>query len=169
MRVVLARATYFAAVLLTALTAGLEFAHVLEWPQKAHYPAELYSRLQESLYIWFGNLGGVVFVLAVLGGLATAWLFRGSPGRGLIATAAGLQLVGLVVFLTVVYPVNAHFPVDGPTVVVPTGWEALRTRWELGHTLGFGLFAVAFVLLMLAWPAAATESRRSLRAASGSR
>ena len=39
-----------AALLLTAWTMGLEFAHVLEWQPKSAYPGPLYVRLQEPLY-----------------------------------------------------------------------------------------------------------------------
>ncbi|HKN95506.1 MAG TPA: hypothetical protein VJX10_00200 [Pseudonocardiaceae bacterium] len=138
------RGVLFAAVLLTALTMGLEFAHVLEWPQKQHYPGPLYVRLQESLYIWFGNVGGVLYVLAVIATVVLAVLAR---PRGLLGVAAGLQVVGLASFLAVVYPVNQRLPVNSGGAV-PADWAALRDRWELGHAIGFGLFAVSFVLLL---------------------
>lgn len=105
------RVVLFSAVLLTALTTGLEFAHVLEWPQKQHYAGPLYVRLQESLYVWFGNLGGVLYVLTVIATVALAVLARRDPGRrGVIAAAASLQVVGLVTFLTIIYPVNLRLP-----------------------------------------------------------
>jgi hypothetical protein len=139
----------FAAVLLTALTMGLEFAHVLEWPQKQHYTGTLYVRLQESLYIWFGNLGGVLYVLAVIATVVLAVLVRRDRGlRGVTAAAAALQVVGLVTFLTIVYPVNLRLPVDSAGAV-PADWMALRDRWELGHAIGFVLFAISFVLLLV--------------------
>ena len=59
---------------LSALTMGLEFAHVLEWGPKAGYSGPLYTRLQESLYVWYGNLGGVIYVLAVICTVALAVL-----------------------------------------------------------------------------------------------
>jgi hypothetical protein len=33
---------------------------------EASYPGPLYARLQESLYNWYGNVGGVIYVLAVV-------------------------------------------------------------------------------------------------------
>jgi len=139
----------FAALMLTALTMGLEFAHTLEWPQKQQYPASLYVRLQESLYVWFGNLGGVVYVLAVIGTVMLAVLARREAGlRWWIGVAASLQLIALVSFLTVVYPVNLRLPINS-SGSVPANWIALRDRWEVGHALGFALFAVSFVLLLL--------------------
>jgi hypothetical protein len=142
-------AVLFAAVLSTALTMGLEFAHVLEWPQKQHYAGPLYVQLQESLYVWFGNLGGVLYVLAVIATVGLDMLVRRDPDRrAAIAAAAGLQVAGLVTFLTIVYPVNLRLPV-GSSGAVPAGWTALRDRWELGHTIGFVLFALSFVLLLV--------------------
>jgi hypothetical protein len=83
------RATLFAALMLTALTMGQEFAHVLEWAPKASYSGPLYTRLQESLYDWYGNIGGVIYVLAVICTVAVALLaWRAAAGRG-IALAAG--------------------------------------------------------------------------------
>lgn len=143
------RVMLFLVLLLTALTVGLEFAHVLEWPRKQHYPGALYVRLQESLYVWFGNLGGIVYVLAVLATVVLAVLVRRDRGwRWPVAVAAGLQVLALVSFLAVIYPVNQQFPVGG-TGAVPSDWAALRERWELGHSLGFVLFAASFVLTAL--------------------
>lgn len=143
------RGVLSAALLLTALTMGLEFAHVLEWPQKQHYPGSLYVHLQESLYIWFGNLGGVLYVLAVVATVVLAILLRREPARrGWFATAAGLQVVAQVTFLTIVYPVNLRLPVDSAGTV-PADWAALRDRWELGHAVGFALFTASFVLLLV--------------------
>lgn len=143
------RSVLGAALLLTALTMGLEFAHVLEWPRKQHYSGPLYVRLQESLYVWFGDLGGVLYVLAVLATVGSAILSRHRPGAcAWVASAAGAQVVALVSFLTVVYPVNLRLPVNGDGAV-PPDWAGLRDRWELGHAIGFLLFAASFVLLII--------------------
>jgi hypothetical protein len=156
------RSTWFTTLVLTALTLGLEFAHVLEWPQKQQYPGALYVRLQESLYIWFGNLGGVLYVLAVVASVVLAILLRRDrEQRGWVSVAAGLQVVALITFLTIVYPVNLRLPVNSADTV-PSDWTALRDRWELGHTIGFVLFGVSFVLLALAL------IRQEVRTGSGS-
>ncbi|MGH3438934.1 MAG: hypothetical protein ACRDRN_21005 [Sciscionella sp.] len=147
--IMLRRGVLFAGLLLTAWTMALEFAHVLEWAPKAHYPGWLYARLQESLYVWFGNIGSVLEVLAVIVGVALAILARHDrASRGLLASAAGLEVIALIVFLTVVYPVNFQFPVHGFDAV-PPDWAALRNRWELGHAVGFVLFTTAFILLLI--------------------
>jgi len=143
------RGLFVVALVLTALTMGLEFAHVLEWPQKQHYPGPLYVSLQESLYAWFGNLGGVIYVLAVVATVTLAVLLRRDSGRRWpVGIAAGWQVLALASFLTVVYPVNLRLPA-GSAGTVPADWMALRDRWELGHAVGFGLFTTSFVLLAL--------------------
>lgn len=143
------RGVWIAGVLLTALTMGLEFAHVLEWPVKQGYPGELWVRLQESLYVWFGTVGAVLYVLAVLTGVVLAVLVRRAPTWW----AAGLQVAALASFLTVIYPVNQRLPVtSAEPASVPADWESLRVRWELGHTIGFVLFLAAFVVLVLNRP-----------------
>ena len=145
----LRRGVLFAALLLSAWTMGLEFAHVLEWGPKASYPGPLYVRLQESLYNWYGNVGGVIYVLAVVCTVALAVLtWRDHASRGLAVAAAAVELAALVVFLAVVLPVNSRFPVHG-SGAVPTGWTALRDRWEAGHASGFVLFTVGFILLVV--------------------
>lgn len=143
------RGVLVTALLLTALTMGLEFAHLLEWPQKQHYPGWLYVRLQESLYIWFGNLGGVLYVLAVVATVGLAILVRRQRRLwAWFASAAGVQVIALITFLTIVYPVNLRLPVNS-NGTVPADWTALRDRWELGHAIGFVLFTVSFVLLIV--------------------
>jgi hypothetical protein len=143
------RGVYFAALLLTAWTMGLEFAHLLEWPVKATYPGPLYVWLQESLYVWFGNVGSVIYVLAIVASVVVAVLSRTDRGaRWLTGVAAGLEIVGLASFFAIIYPVNLRFPVYG-TGAVPEDWAGLRVRWEFGHTLGFVLFTAAFALQVL--------------------
>jgi hypothetical protein len=144
----LRRSGLFAALVLTAWTMGLEFAHVLEWGPKASYPGPLYVRLQESLYVWYGNIGSVIYVLAVASTVAlAAAACRDRAARGPAVAAAAAELVALAVFLAVVLPVNSRFPVHG-SGAVPPGWAALRDRWEVGHTIGFVLFTTAFALLL---------------------
>lgn len=158
------RGGYFVALLLAALVMGLEFAHVLEWPSKATYQGSLYVLLQESLYIWFGNIGSVLYLLAIVISFLLALALRGDrSGRRLVGIACALEVLALALFFAVIYPVNLAFPVFGP-VTVPADWAALRDRWELGHAVGFALFTAAFVLLLLAVlrtvPKRADEVRR---------
>jgi hypothetical protein len=144
------RAVLFVTMVAVALTMGLEFAHVLEWPRKRTYSGALYVRLQESLYVWFGNLGGIVYVIAVLATVVLAVLsLRDRAWRLPALLAAAAEVVALVVFLTVVVPVNHRLP-PGSGTPPPADWTALRDRWEWGHAIGFVLFGAAFLLLLTA-------------------
>jgi hypothetical protein len=116
---------------------------------EASYPGPLYARLQESLYNWYGNVGGVIYVLAVVATIMLAVLaWHEHASRGLAVAAATMKMTALIVFLTVVLPVNSKFPVHG-SGAVPAGWAGLRDRWEAGHATGFVLFTVAFIVLPL--------------------
>lgn len=137
-------------LLFVALTLGLEFAHVLEWGPKMSYSGQLYVRLQESLYVWFGYLGSVIDILAILSTAVLAISLRGYRRvRWYTASAAGLEMIALTVSFVVIYPVNQHFPVHS-SGTVPTDWTSLRDRWELGHTIGFVLFTISLLLLATA-------------------
>lgn len=95
-------------------------------------PGGLYVRLHESLYIWFGNLGGVLHVLAIVLTVATAVLLRHDPPvRRPTGATAGLEVPALATFITIVYPVNPRLPVHSAGAA-PTDWAALRNRWKLG-------------------------------------
>jgi hypothetical protein len=116
---------------------------------EASYPGPLSARLQESLYNWYGNVGGVIYVLAVVATIMLAVLaWHEHASRGLAVAAATMEMTALIVFLTAVLPVNSKFPVHG-SGAVPAGWTGLRDRWEAGHATGFVLFTVAFIVLPL--------------------
>jgi hypothetical protein len=97
--------------------------------------------------VWFGNLGGIVYLLAVATTIALAVLARREPFRRHLLLAAAAEVIALITFFAIVRPVNGRFPV-GPDTVVPAGWTALRDRWEVGHMIGFVLFLIAFLLLI---------------------
>jgi hypothetical protein len=144
------RAIQVLTLLLVALTMGLLFAHTLELGPKLGYPPELYLRLNTSLYAWFGPpLGAAIWTGAIIAtGVLTA-LLRRAPGRLLTGTAFALQLVAFVNYFTRVEPVNDRFRALVPGQV-PEDFGALRAQWEYGHAMGFALFAVSFVLLVIA-------------------
>ncbi len=142
------RGVYFIALLLTALTMGLEFSHVLEWPAKQRYSGHLYVYLQESLYAWFGTVGGATYLLAIAASVILLVLLRKEGSvRWLVGAAAALEILALISFFSLIYPVNLKLPLHQGTV--PPNWTSLRFRWELGHTVGFVLFVAAFILQLL--------------------
>jgi Domain of unknown function (DUF1772) len=144
------RILYTSVLSLVALTLGLSFAHVLEWPAKAAYDAPLYLQLQTSLYAWWGfpGVGGVVEPLAVLGAAVLAVRSRRESGAAALAAAAGLLALAFpVVFLWRVAPANAAFLGLQAGGSPPADWMAWRDRWEVGHAARFALHLAAFALL----------------------
>lgn len=144
------RVTQVLALLLVALTMGLEFAHTLELGPKLNYPPELYLRLNTTLYVWFGPpLGAAINTGAIVVTGALVWLMRRQrPPLLLTSTAFALQVAQLANYFARVEPVNGRFRALAPRQV-PGDFAALRAQWEYGHALGFVLFAVAFVLLVI--------------------
>jgi hypothetical protein len=144
-----ARRAGITAVVAAALTMGLTFAHTLELPQKLGYDAALWTRIQQSLYLWFGVVGGAVEVAAVIAAVVFAARTRGRPGGRLATSGAALFVVALAWWFVVVNTANAEigsWAVDA----VPADWERWRAQWEFGHAVHFMLTLAGFLTLLLA-------------------
>jgi signal transduction histidine kinase len=137
-----------AALLLAALTLGMAFAHVLEWPEKMAYGPGLWTTVNQSLYGYFAAAGGPVELanLGLLGILVIGWRVHDGHWRKDLVVAAGCFAVALVVWLAVVNPVNAEVSRWAPGSV-PPGWGTWRERWEFGHAGRFVLMLAGYVLL----------------------
>jgi len=137
---------YAAALLLAALTAGLELAHVLGW---AHL-AEIYALLPNSLSVGHGTIGLVTCVGAIVATAALVWLVRRNRRLAApTATAFALQVIALTSLLALIVPVDVRLRALPPGTA-PPDLAVLRDRWEYTHGAGFVLFAVAFALLLVA-------------------
>jgi hypothetical protein len=156
------RAIQLLTVLLVALTMGLLFAHVLELGPKMGYPPQLYLRLNNSLYAWFGPpLGAAIQTGALVATGALTWLVRRQlPAVLLTGGGCVLQVAALANYFARVEPVYVRFRALSPGQV-PSDFMALRAQWEYGHALDFGLFAAAFVLLVSALPGRPTAASPS--------
>jgi hypothetical protein len=146
------------AVVAAALTMGLTFAHTLELPQKLAYDAAMWTRIQQSLYLWFGVIGGAVEVAAVIASVVFAVRTRGRPGGRLPTAGAALFVTALAWWVVVVNTANAE--IGGWTVgAVPSDWERWRAQWEFGHAAHFVLTLAGFLALLLATVQAAAAGR----------
>jgi Domain of unknown function (DUF1772) len=139
-------------LLLVSLLSGLAFAHVLERPQKMQYDAALYITLQKSLYVQWGppHLGGVLEPSAIAATGLLAYVRRRSR-RGPWLTLGALLALLLafpIVFFWLVAPANAGF-LAATLPSIPADWTDLRSNWETGHAIRFGLQFAA--LALLAW------------------
>jgi hypothetical protein len=138
-------------MVLSGLTMGLTFAHVLELPQRLQYDAELWFTLTRpnALYRYFGIVGGPIEVAAVLGaGILAAVLRRQRPAGRLALAAALFHGAALTAWAAIVAPANAAMGEWGRRGI-PPDWETWRNQWESGHTLGFVLLTMGFCLLVL--------------------
>ncbi|WP_394378855.1 hypothetical protein [Saccharopolyspora spinosa] len=123
------------------------FAHVLEMAPKLGYPPELYTRLNTSLYPFFGTVGAVVEVGALLTSVALAILVRRNRALFVpVSVSSVIQGLVLLLWFVVVSPVNDAFISARPRV--PPGFPGLRTSWETGHAIDAALLLVALVVLV---------------------
>ena len=137
-------------MLLSGLTMGLTFAHVLELPQRLQYDAELWFALTRpnALYRYFGVVGGPIEVAAVLGAIMLAVVLRHERPSGRLALAAACcHIAALAAWVSIVAPANAEMAA-WRVGSIPEDWETWRIRWEAGHATGFGLLMTGFCLLL---------------------
>jgi len=151
--------TQFLSPLGVGLTLGLAFAHVLELVVKLRLDGVHWLTVQQNLFVAFAPVGGTIEVLAIV----LTWLNvfkhdRGSHARRLTALAAPAATAGLLEWALVVSPMNSALNAWTP-VSLPADWKAVRNRWELGHAVQAGFFAVAFTALAIA--ALSNEDGRS--------
>jgi len=127
----------FAALILTALSLGLSFAHVLEMPAKLAYPPDLYLALQNSLYVAFGppNVGAFVEPAAILAVVSLGYLVR-RRRRALwltVGSTACLLLALPVVFFIYTEPASTFFRAAHSELSPFTG-GAIQTQRERSYS-----------------------------------
>ncbi|HKE45050.1 MAG TPA: hypothetical protein VKB41_10995 [Steroidobacteraceae bacterium] len=141
----------FVTVLLVALLTGLAFAHVLQSTAKMRYEAPLYVAVQNTLYASWRppRVGGLIEPAAILATLVLTILIRNQQLDLLLALVAltALLLAFPVVYFMVVEPVNRQFAAAS-ALSPPANWANLRTTWELGHAIRFGLQLIALGSLL---------------------
>ena len=132
----------FCALVVGALALTMTSAHVLEMAPKLGYDIDFYTAVNGTLYRYFAIVGGVYTVLAILVTGALAWRARRRPSAPWSWAAAAGFLATFVSWLILVAPVNA-------AAAHGVSWAELRTRWEVGHLVGFVLVLAGFVLLCI--------------------
>ena len=142
------RATYIAAVLLTALALVPAGAHFFELPNKIALPRDAYFTLQQVYRGW--ALFGVVLFAAIAANAGLGVALRRArlpawPGFLAAALIAGT----LVIFFIWVFPGNQA---TANWTTMPENWETLRARWEYGHAASAVLTFLALASLACAWP-----------------
>jgi hypothetical protein len=141
----------FIAVMQAALTLGLGFCHLMQLPARLAWDQYLWvgSTVQGGLYSWFGSVGAMIFVTAVIVLALNAYFVKehGRPGYCLAVLAALAFALALALWWVLVYPVNVELAqwVNGP---VPEDWTGWRAKWEWGHATIAIVEIVGFALLV---------------------
>jgi hypothetical protein len=135
----ISRAHQITALTLTALGLAPGASHLMQLPVKMGYTAEMYTAITSTLYSWYGLVGGVIQVGALLSVALLALRARRLPGSGLAAASAGALLASLLLWGFVVGPVNATWM--GAANLSPEQfavvYDGSRARWEYGHVAAF--------------------------------
>lgn len=138
-------------LLLTALSLGMSFAHVLEMPVKLRWPPAFWADVTtfHGLYYLFGRIGSVIDVGAVLACAVLAVLVRRRrPAFAFSFTAAILLAIGLGLWFLLVAPMNAIMTGWTPGLS-PSAIGTVRSQWEFGHAAVAVAKLVAIVALFL--------------------
>lgn len=129
----------FATIMMTALALVPGGAHVLEMASKLSLDQTAYFTVQAIYRGW--SLLGIVIIGAILANLILVFAsWRQSGPRFCALAAFVLMALNLALFFVLVYPANQA---TENWTVAPADWEALRTRWEVGHAIDAGLTLLA--------------------------
>jgi hypothetical protein len=139
----------FVALLLAALALGMHLAHALELAPKRAWDGELFLAVQSSLYVWFGRLGPLFEVGALLAVSSLAWRLRGRPSGRAAALSAAVLVLALVAWWWLVLPAHAQIR-QWTAEALPADWTRWRDQWQFGQAGIFALHLVAFPALLLA-------------------
>jgi hypothetical protein len=139
----------FSALLLAALAMGMHLAHVLELGPKLQWDVPIYLPVQTSLYQWFGTIGPVLEIGALIAIAILAYRLRGrGPVFTRTAISASMIALALITWALVVLPANGHinqWQVD----IFPPDWTRWRDQWQFGQAGIFFLHLIGFSSLLL--------------------
>jgi hypothetical protein len=140
----------FVNLLLVALTLGMTFSHVLEYPGKVKLTGPEWLTVQHNIYSMFGVVGAIIEVTAIV----TTWILFAQIrswklARVLTLLAALCSTAALGVWFGWVDPVNTALNAWTPETL-PDNWMSFRDRWEAGHAVSAALFLLAFSALVVA-------------------
>jgi hypothetical protein len=135
----ISRTLQITALTLTALGLAPGASHLMQLPVKMGYTPEMYAATTSTLYAWYGLVGGVIQVGALLAVAFLAFRVRRLRSGSLAAASAGALLASLLLWGFVVAPVNANWAnaVGLSPEAVMAAYDALRARWEYGHVAAF--------------------------------
>uniref|UniRef100_B8HPR8 DUF1772 domain-containing protein n=1 Tax=Cyanothece sp. (strain PCC 7425 / ATCC 29141) TaxID=395961 RepID=B8HPR8_CYAP4 len=140
----------FVTLLLTALSMGLSFCHLLELPPRVFYfDAQLWITITtRGLYYLFGTVGAVLEIGSILAALGLAWLIRQRRVTfRLTLIGSGFLLLALLLWIMFIAPVNAELANWTPTAF-PADWARYRNQWEYTHAINAIIKILGFSALI---------------------
>ncbi|HET9041346.1 MAG TPA: DUF1772 domain-containing protein [Gemmatimonadales bacterium] len=142
---------FFVSLMLTALSLGLSWSHVLQIRGKVPWSGPFWRAAMETLYRDYAVVGGVTEVAAILAGWWLVFVVRQRPEivRWALASALLLTVAFAGVWVGFIVPINRVFASWTPQTL-PADWAAFRDRWEMWHAVIAGLKLAAFVSLAVA-------------------
>lgn len=141
------RTLRFVTLMLTALTVGMAFAHLLQMPAKLAYGGPQWLLLQHTLYGNFRVLGTLLDAGAVVCALALALRAHG-PARAWTLLGAMCLLGAHAAWWIAVVPLNAQIAQYTP-YTLPSDWTQLRLEWEYTHATRFAAQTAALAALVV--------------------
>jgi len=149
---VLLKITRFANISLMGLGTGISFSHFLQWRRKAELPAEVFVRVQKTLYNDYGPTGAIMEPGELLSTLATLALLRKRRLPALLTSVALLTVLAkFPVWALFIRPINEQM-LGWTEDSFPPNWEELRDRWHRLHLLRFVLSAAGTSALLAGSP-----------------
>ncbi len=146
----LLRTWRFVTLIVTALSLGMAFCHVMELPAKMRYDGQLYARVNNSLYLTFGTAPGIAIEIgSILAAVGLAFLVRKRrPAFPLTLAGAICLIVAQAIWWVFIFPVNAEIR-TWTAASIPADWTRLRDQWEYSHAARFVLQLVGLGALLL--------------------
>lgn len=140
-------------LLLTAVSLGPSFAHVLEsYPRLTMWSPELWreATVFNGQFMLFAVVGAPVDLGSILVSAILAFMLRRHrPAFWFALLGALLYAASLAAWFTVVAPANAVLATWTPGPI-PENFEAIRNRWEVGHMLVAGIKLIGLASLIAA-------------------
>jgi hypothetical protein len=139
----------YVAVVLTALSLGMAFGHLLEIEGKLNLDGQTWLAVQQQLYTGSTTIGIAVQVGAAAAAALLAWLLR---HRYLVLGLTLAATICLAAQLGVWLLVNQPIDLDTgrwTAQTLPTNWQDYRNAWEAAHVSRAGLDFLALTALIV--------------------